>query len=82
MDSVVCLIERDCDTTVGDSNTYLAAHLAAKYNKVDCLKFLVKQGTALDAIQAEGKACSHIVSIRYMLLSKYSKENVFEFVVF
>lgn len=63
LESVVCLVERDCDTTIGDTNTFLAGHLAARYDKVDCLKYLVKQGTAIDVPQGEGKASSHIVRL-------------------
>ena len=55
-------MERDCDTTVGDSNSFLAAHLAARYDKMDCLRFLVQQGTALDAAQSEGRTPAHVVS--------------------
>lgn len=69
----MCLVERDCDTTVGDSNTYLAGHLAARYDKVDCLKYLVKQGTAIDAPQGEGKTCAHIVSMLMLQFKAYLK---------
>ena len=62
LESVICLVERDCDTTVGDSNSFLAAHLAARYDKLDCLRFLVQQGTALDAAQSEGRTPAHVVS--------------------
>ncbi|RUS74753.1 hypothetical protein EGW08_017482 [Elysia chlorotica] len=63
LESVVCLVERDCDTTIGDNNSsYLAAHLAARHDKLGCLRFLVQQGTAMDAVMADGRACSHIVN--------------------
>ncbi|KAK3706693.1 hypothetical protein RRG08_019688 [Elysia crispata] len=64
LESVVCLVERDCDTTVGDNNSsYLAAHLAARHDKLDCLKFLVQQGTAMDTAMSDGRACSHIAAL-------------------
>ncbi|GFS01598.1 ankyrin-3 [Elysia marginata] len=64
LESVVCLVERDCDTTVGDNNSsYLAAHLAARHDKLDCLKFLVQQGTAMDTAMTDGRACSHIAAL-------------------
>lgn len=62
LDSVICLVERDCDTTVGDKNSFLAAHLAARYDQLDCLRFLVQQGTALDAVQSEKRTPVHVVS--------------------
>ena len=54
-------MERDCDTMAGDITACLAAHLAARCNKTDCLRFLVKQGTGLDAAQGEGKSLAHMV---------------------
>lgn len=62
LESLICLVEHDCDTTVSDNNTFLAAHQAARYDKVDCLRFLVQQGTELDAALSDGRTLAHVVS--------------------
>ena len=58
---MILLVQRDCDITIADNNGYLPAHHAAKHNKVDCLRFLVKQGTPLEATQSDGKSLAHVV---------------------
>lgn len=65
LDSVILLVQRDCDITIADNNGYLPAHHAAKHNKVDCLRFLVKQGTPLEATQSDGKSLAHVVSLTF-----------------
>jgi ankyrin repeat protein len=61
---LILLVQRDCDITLGDNNGYLALHHCAKNNKVDCCRFLVKQGTSLEATQADGKTPAHVVGFR------------------
>lgn len=61
--SLILLVQRDCDITVGDGNGYLALHHSAKNNKLDCCRFLVKQGTSIEATQADGKTPAHVVNI-------------------
>ncbi|ESO86937.1 hypothetical protein LOTGIDRAFT_128109, partial [Lottia gigantea] len=40
---------------------YLPVHYAAHYSKLDCLRFLMKQGTALDA-KNHGNTVGHYAS--------------------
>ena len=68
LDCLIVLVQRDCDITLGDNNGNLAAHHAAKNNKLDCLRFLVKQGTSLEATQADRKTPAHVVCTRIRLL--------------
>lgn len=63
LEFLALLIQRDCDITVSDKNGYLAAHHAARHDKLDCFRFLIKQGTALDATQSDGKTSTHVVSM-------------------
>lgn len=62
LQSVILLVQRDCDITLTDNNGYLASHHAARHNKLDCLRFLVKQGSNIEATQADGKSPSHVVN--------------------
>lgn len=55
------LVQRDCDITLGDNNGYLALHHSAKNDKLNCARFLVKQGTSIEATQADGKTPAHVV---------------------
>lgn len=66
LDFLTLLIQRDCDITIVDKNGYLAAHHAARHDKLDCFRFLVKQGTALDATQSDGKTPTHVVSMLFL----------------
>lgn len=59
---MILLVQRDCDITLTDNNGYLASHHAARHNKLDCLRFLVKQGSNIEATQADGKSPSHVVN--------------------
>jgi len=60
---VVALVERNCDIDIGDNTGCVPAHLAAKMDHLECLRFLVKQGCTLDMVQGEGKTFAHLVSI-------------------
>lgn len=62
LDSLIALVERNCDIDIGDNNGCLPAHLASKMDNVDCLRFLVKQGCTMDMTQGEGKTFAHMVS--------------------
>ena len=62
LDSLVCLVERDCDITIGDKTGQLPIHYAAANNRLDSLRFLIKQGNSLEATQATGRAPTHVVS--------------------
>ena len=57
----MCLVERDCDITIGDNGGNLAIHCAAGNNHLECLRFLVKQGTSKEVTQGDGKAPAHVV---------------------
>ncbi len=59
----MCLIERDCDITLGDAAGNLPMHVAARHDHVDCVRFLVKQGSLMEFTQQEGKMATHIVSM-------------------
>ena len=59
--SLVCLVERDCDITIGDNAGNLPIHCAAAHNHLNCLRFLVKQGTSKEASQGDGKTPAHVV---------------------
>ncbi len=63
LDCLICLVERDCDITIGDKSGALPIHYAASNNRLDCLRFLIKQGNSVDATQANGRTPSHIVRI-------------------
>lgn len=61
----MALVERNCDIDIRDSNGCVPAHLAAKADKLDSLRFLVKQGCTLDMTQADGKMFAHLVRQHY-----------------
>ncbi len=58
----MCLVTRDCDITIGDNSGNLPIHYGAYKNSVDCVRFLVKQGSHKGATQGEGKTPTHVVS--------------------
>lgn len=62
LDCLVCLVERDCDITLGDSNANLPIHYAASSNHLDTVRFLARQGSSMLATQGEGKTIIHVVS--------------------
>ena len=68
LNCLILLVQRDCDITLGDNNGYLAVHHAAKQNKLDCMRFLIKQGTSLEATQADGKTPAHVVGGSFLAL--------------
>lgn len=72
LQSVILLVQRDCDITLTDNNGYLASHHAARHNKLDCLRFLVKQGSNIEATQADGKSPSHVVNAFFFMYIKFS----------
>ena len=59
---MIALVERNCDVDIGDNTGCVPAHLASKLDRVDCLRFLVKQGCTMDMTQIEGKTFAHMVS--------------------
>jgi ankyrin repeat protein len=61
MSCLVCLVERDCDITIGDHKGNVALHYAAMSNHLDCVRFLLKQGASMDCSQDEGKKPLHLV---------------------
>ena len=63
LNSLICLVERDCDVTIGDRNNALPIHLSASKNKRECVKFLVRQGASLQATQKDGKTAVHLVGL-------------------
>lgn len=61
----MCLVERDCDITIGDNSGNLPIHFAAWHDHIDSLRFLVKQGSSMEFTQAEGKAAAHMVRTKW-----------------
>ena len=58
---LICLVERECDITLRDNYGNLPVHLAAANDKLDCVRFLVKQGSSVEATQGDGKTVAHVV---------------------
>ena len=65
--SLTCLVQRDCDVTIGDKNNALPIHSAAAKNKRECVKYLVQQGANLLSTQKDGKTAIHLVSTQIMV---------------
>lgn len=62
LEALITLVERNCDVDIGDNSGSFPAHLASRMDKLDCLRFLVKQGCTFDMTQGEGKTFAHMVS--------------------
>ena len=59
---MICLVERDSDITIGDNQGNLPMHYAASYDQLDCMRFLVKQGSLMEFTNAKNKTSVHMVS--------------------
>lgn len=69
-DCLASLVERDCDVILPDNSGCLAIHYAASNNRLDCVRFLIVQGTDLDVRQSQGKTPVHMVCISYLIFCK------------
>ena len=57
----MCLVERDCDITLGDDSGTLPIHLAAAHDRLSCIRFLVGQSVSPESTNNAGKTPMHMV---------------------
>ena len=72
LESVKMLLKRGCKVDSVDSNHYAPLHLAARYNRLDCMRVLLNHGgSACDVVLPDGRAPVHLVSGLYQYCYYY-----------
>ena len=57
------MVQGNCDILATDQAGCIPAHFAAKKDHLDCLRFLVKNGTELMTKDGSGKTPAHMVRL-------------------